>query len=71
MIGRSSVSSSHLASIGHDPASGTLEVEFRNGAVWRYGDVSEPEYEDLLRSASRGRAFVRVIRSRKKGVRVG
>ncbi len=39
VIGRDPVVSSNLASAGYDAETRTLEVEFSNGAVYRYGDV--------------------------------
>ena len=62
-IPRSAVpKSSHLASMGYDPTSNRLHVEFRNGAVYEYADVSEGEYESVLASESRGKAFARVVK---------
>lgn len=69
-MNRSPVESRHLSSIGHDPESSKLEVEFKNGAVWRYHDVSEDEYERLLASQSRGTAFHSLIRRQKRGTQV-
>ncbi|MDE2102928.1 MAG: KTSC domain-containing protein [Patescibacteria group bacterium] len=67
---RSPVESSHLASMGFDRSGGRLHVEFRNGAIYEYDDVSEGEYEAVLREKSRGRAFARLIRP-KGGRRIG
>ncbi|WP_080962172.1 KTSC domain-containing protein [Chromobacterium subtsugae] len=47
---RHSVMSSNVESIGYDEGSQTLEVEFKNGAVYQYFDVPEQVY-DGLRSA--------------------
>jgi hypothetical protein len=51
---RQPVSSSNIASIGYDEGSGTLEVEFLNGAVYRYFDVPSNLYEALMAAASHG-----------------
>ncbi|ORT72144.1 KTSC domain-containing protein [Pseudomonas mosselii] len=48
------VSSSNIASVGHDESSGTLEVEFLNGAVYEYYDVPEYVYQELVSASSVG-----------------
>ena len=54
---RTPVSSSNLASVGYDSASRTLEIEFNNGYVYRYNDVSESVHRDLMSASSHGRYF--------------
>ena len=49
------VSSSNLVAVGYDSSSLTLEVEFKNGAVYQYFDVPPHEHEDLMRASSTGR----------------
>lgn len=49
------VQSSSLASVGYDPRSRTLEVEFRNGGVYQYLDLPIEELRDFLTSRSLGR----------------
>ena len=44
---RTPVSSSNLASVGYDPSTKTLEIEFNDGAVYQYDDVPESEYTGL------------------------
>ena len=39
VIGRDPVASSNIASAGYDAMTRTLEVEFSNGGIYRYGDV--------------------------------
>ena len=51
---RLAVSSSNIASIGYDSAFLTLEVEFNNGAIYQYYDVTEDVYTDLLNASSIG-----------------
>ena len=48
------VDSTSVAEIGYDPATGTLEVLFRNGGLYRYFDVPPHEHEALLAAASIG-----------------
>ena len=59
---RQAVQSSSIASVGYDPVSRTLEVEFHNGHVYRYDDVP-PDIADGLRQAtSLGTYFNEVIK---------
>jgi len=63
---RSPVKSSNLKSVGYDPASRTLEVEFHSGAVHQYHDVA-PEHEAKLRThPSPGAYFHQHIRDKHK-----
>ncbi len=48
------VSSSTIVSVGFDPASQTLEVEFMNGQIYQYFDVPEPYYQALISDSSPG-----------------
>lgn len=43
---RKFVSSSNVRSIGWE--NNTLEVEFNNGSIYRYDNVSESQYQSLL-----------------------
>ena len=49
------VQSSNLASVGYDPGTATLEVEFLSGAVYQYFGVPESVHEGLLNAPSKGR----------------
>ena len=51
---RQSVSSSNLASVGYDPNSETLEVEFKNGSIYQYYNVPQFMYERLMEAGSVG-----------------
>jgi hypothetical protein len=51
------VQSSNLASVGYDPATSTLEVEFHNGGVYQYYGVPSQVYESLINAASKGSYF--------------
>lgn len=48
------VDSSNIAAVGFDSTSETLEVEFKNGAVYQYFDVPERTYEELRDASSVG-----------------
>ena len=54
MIERKPVSSSNVKSVGHDPDSNTLEVEFSDGSVYHYHDVPKDVHEGLISSKSVG-----------------
>lgn len=54
---RQPVSSSNLASIGYDPSNETLEVEFKNGSIYRYLNVPSFEHERLMAANSHGVYF--------------
>lgn len=43
-----------LASVGYDPAMQTLEMKFKDGAIWQYLKVPELEYTRLIGSSSLG-----------------
>ena len=51
---REKVDSSSLDSVGYDPRSATLEVEFKNGGVYRYLEVPEDEWRSLRTAESKG-----------------
>ncbi|MBQ7067014.1 MAG: KTSC domain-containing protein [Lachnospiraceae bacterium] len=55
---RHSVSSSRISSVGWE--NNTLEVEFHNGAVYQYYNVSQSEYQSFLNSPSLGSALSRL-----------
>jgi hypothetical protein len=52
---REPVDSSSLTSLGYDARKHLLEVEFRNGGVYRYMDVPEEEFDALRHADSAGR----------------
>lgn len=60
---RERVVSSNLCSVGYDADSGVLEIEFHNGRVYRYFDVPEKVYKELMRARSLGSYFSEKIRS--------
>lgn len=52
---RQSVSSSRISSVGWE--NNTLEVEFHNGTVYQYHNVSQSEYQSFMNSSSLGSAL--------------
>jgi len=53
-MNRVPVSSSNVASVGYDPNSMILEVEFKNGSIYQYFDVPETEHASLMSAPSVG-----------------
>jgi hypothetical protein len=52
---REMVDSSTVLSIGYEPTSGTLEVEFKNGGLYQYYNVPEPIYQQFMATDSKGK----------------
>jgi hypothetical protein len=65
------LASSSLASVKYDPASETLEVEFRNGRTYQYYGVGLHTYEQLMQAASKGQFFNVHIRNAYPCARAG
>jgi len=64
---RQPVQSSNLQSVGHDPRTNTLEVQFKNGRVYSYQDVNVDEFGALLNAPSVGSYFANNIKQFKAG----
>jgi hypothetical protein len=54
---RVAVSSSNLSSVGYDPDTQTLEIEFHHGGVYQYAGVPEEVFQGLMSSDSQGKYF--------------
>jgi hypothetical protein len=61
-MNRIPVSSSNLASVGYDPATQTLEIEFLHGAIYQYSGVPSSVYEGLMAADSHGTYFDRYVK---------
>jgi hypothetical protein len=61
-VNRVPVDSSNLATVGYDPATAHLEIEFVNGSVYCYGGVPAGIHSGLMSADSKGRYFHRFIR---------
>lgn len=59
---RTPVKSSQLISVGHDPATSTLEIEFPRGALYRYSGVSAEQHAALMKAESVGSHFIKHIK---------
>lgn len=55
---RQYVSSSRISSVGW--SNNTLEIEFKDGAIYQYHGVSEAEYQNFINSPSLGSALSRL-----------
>ena len=68
---RQFIESSIIKSIGYDPNSSTLEIEFNNDAVWQYFDFLEYLWYEFKSSESKGKFFHREIKNQYSESRVG
>ena len=56
-IPREPVHSSAIAKVGYSRRRHILEIEFVNGAIYRYFDVPRPLYRDLMSAESKARFY--------------
>lgn len=56
-MNRVSVSSSNLASVGYDPETQTLEIEFHDGGIYQYFGVPLHVHRGLMSAGSHGKYF--------------
>ena len=71
-MNRDYVESSMILSMGYDPLTGTVEVEFKpNREIWQYYDVPESTYNDVRFAGSIGSAFHQLIRNQFRSARIG
>jgi len=69
-IRRAPVDSSAIASVGYSKRLHALEIEFVNGAIYRYLDVPSSLYRELVKSNSRARFYDKNIRGHYRSVHV-
>ena len=60
---RAPVDSSSIATVGYDPASRTLEIEFRDGDVYQYFNVPAVVHRDLVAASSVGQYFAFFVKT--------
>ena len=60
MIQFTEVQSSNIRAIAHE--ANTLFVEFRSGHVYRYSNVSNEHYQEMLSAKSKGRHLAQAIK---------
>lgn len=56
-MNRIPVSSSNLASVGYDPNTQILEVQFLHGGIYQYSNVPSSIYSSLMAASSHGSYF--------------
>ena len=64
LTGRIPVDSSNLASVGYNPWSGVLEIEFHGGRIYQYFGVPLDVYWGLMNATSHGKFFHAHIKGR-------
>ena len=69
-IRRERVESSAIANIGYSRRLHALEIEFVNGAIYRYLEVPISSYRDLLAADSKARFYDHRIRGKYRSVHV-
>ena len=69
-IKRVRVESSALATVGYSPRLRAVEIEFRNGAIYRYLGVAPSVYHALLEAQSKARFYDQNIRRQYRSVHV-
>ena len=62
-MNRESVESSDLNSVGYDPSTKTLEIEFHSGGIYQYFDVPENIHSELMSAPSKGKYFHKFIKN--------
>ena len=70
-MGKYSVSSCNISSIGYDHSRETLEVEFLNGSIYQYFNVPDDIYEKLKGASEKGRFLHAYIKNAYLYSRVG
>lgn len=70
-MNRKPVASSNIVAIGYNEPSQTLEVEFMNGTVYQYYNVTQALYEQLMQSSSKGQFLANQIKNLYPYSRVG
>jgi hypothetical protein len=69
-IPRQAVESSAIAKVGYSKRRHILEIEFVNGAIYRYLDVAPSIYRDLMSSESKARFYDSSIKGHYRSIRI-
>jgi hypothetical protein len=64
LMARVDLKSTSLNAATYQDQSAFLELEFRSGAIYRYGGVPAQTYQELLLAESKGRYFNQHVRGR-------
>ena len=64
-MNRTKVDSEQIKSIGFDPSTGVLEIEFPRGAVYQYeGEKVQQHYTDLMAAHTAGESVGKVFNAK-------
>lgn len=63
--------SHHLASAAYDVARRMLEIKFRNGACYRYYEVPQDVFDNLMKAVSPGSYFAAAIKHVYVAINIG
>ena len=69
-IRRVPIESKALAAVGYSKRLRALEIEFRNGAIYRYLEVSPPVHTALMNAPSKARFYHENIRGKYRSLHV-
>lgn len=69
-IKREPVQSTAIASVGYSRRLHALEIEFKNGAIYRYLEVDRATYHGLMSAPSKTRFYHEKIRSKYRSLHV-
>jgi hypothetical protein len=69
-VKRVPVESTALATVGYSKRLRVLEIEFRNGAIYRYLEVAPDVYDALLQAQSKARFYDENIRRKYRSLHV-
>jgi len=61
---REQVNSSNIKSIGYESNSKTLEIEFRDGGIYQYFNVTSNIYKEFISAPSIGSFFHKYIKDK-------
>ena len=67
---RHNVRSTNILSVGYEAESAILEIEFRNGGLYKYLNVPQTVYDEFMAAPSHGSYFHRHIKNRYKWVKI-
>ncbi len=63
LIAMNPVTSGSISSIGYDPTSATLAVQFKSGAIYHYANVDSGTHQALMNADSKGGFFRGTIKA--------
>jgi hypothetical protein len=61
---RTAVKSKNLKSVGYDPTTSILEIEFNSGGIYTYDSVPQEIHDALMQAQSKGSYFHTNIRKK-------